>query len=156
MSQYEREYTVSRLFLHPLKDLHRRVLGFGRVNEIARELTDRVQQSEIATQRRRGIIEMITTILVYKFANLSRREIEQMLGTALQQTRVYQEAKEEGRGEGQRSLILLLLNQKVGALSEETIAQVSTLSPEQLESLAIALLNFNSISDLADWLKNSV
>ncbi|MGG6268752.1 DUF4351 domain-containing protein [Leptolyngbya sp. AN03gr2] len=103
---------------------------------------------------------MITTILVYKFTTLSRREIEQMLGTALQQTRVYQEAKEEGReegrGEGQRSLILLLLNQKVGALSEETIAQISTLNPEQLEALAIALLNFTSIGDLTDWLEHSV
>ncbi|BAU13619.1 hypothetical protein LEP3755_41590 [Leptolyngbya sp. NIES-3755] len=72
----------------------------------------------------------------------------------------YQEAKEEGREQGRqeerRSLILLLLNQKIGALSDETIAQISTLSPEQLEALAIALLNFTSISDLADWLEHSV
>ncbi len=57
---------------------------------------------------------MITTIMVYKFTSLSRQEVEAMLGITLQQTRVYQEAKEEGRQEGEQSLILLLLAQRLG------------------------------------------
>lgn len=80
-----------------------------------------------------------------------------MLGTSLQQTRFYQEAKEEGRTEGRvyerRSLVLLQLNQKLGALSEATIAQISTLTPDQLESLAIALLSFTTMRDLTAWLE---
>ncbi|MDJ0800861.1 MAG: hypothetical protein QNJ51_29315 [Calothrix sp. MO_167.B12] len=41
------------------------------------------------------------TIIVYKFPQKSRKEIEQMLGlTELKQTKVYQEAKSEGKIEG--------------------------------------------------------
>ncbi|BAZ07456.1 hypothetical protein NIES3974_41190 [Calothrix sp. NIES-3974] len=38
--------------------------------------------------------------MVYKFENKSQREVEQMLGITLKETRVYQEIKEEGREEG--------------------------------------------------------
>jgi predicted transposase/invertase (TIGR01784 family) len=159
---------VHRIYLSELGEIENLPLGIAlmvlttivenQAVEVARNLLDRVRQTELSVQNRHGIMEMITTILVYKFTNLGRREIEQMLGTALQQTRFYQEAKEEGReegrGEGQRSLILLLLNQKVGTLSDETIAQISTLSPEQLESLAISLLNFSDMRDLTEWLNN--
>ncbi|BAB74047.1 hypothetical protein ACN23B_11790 [Anabaena sp. FACHB-709] len=44
----------------------------------------------------------MTTIMVYKFATLSREEIEAMLGLKLEETRVYREAKQEGRGEGRQ------------------------------------------------------
>ena len=37
---------------------------------------------------------------VYKFANLSRKEVEAMLGIKLEETRVYQEAKQEGLEQG--------------------------------------------------------
>ena len=43
---------------------------------------------------------------MYRYEDLSQ-EIEQMLGiTTLKDTRVYQEARAEGRQEGERSLIL--------------------------------------------------
>jgi hypothetical protein len=45
---------------------------------------------------RRAIIEMISTIIVYRFTNLTRTEVEAMIGITLQQTRVYQDAKAEG------------------------------------------------------------
>jgi predicted transposase YdaD len=40
--------------------------------------------------------------MVYKFTDLSRREVEAMLGLQLEDTRVYREAKEEGRLEGRQ------------------------------------------------------
>ena len=58
----------------------------------------------------------------------------------------------QGRQEGQQSLVLLLLEQRIGRLPDEVRDRVSGLSLEQLEGLAIALLNFNSITDLATWL----
>jgi predicted transposase YdaD len=49
----------------------------------------------------RELIQLIETIIVYKFPQKSREEIEQMLGLSdLKQTRVYQEALEEGKLEG--------------------------------------------------------
>ena len=47
------------------------------------------------------VIESIGTIVLYKLPNLRREEIEAMLGLdLLRQTRVYQEAKEEGIEQG--------------------------------------------------------
>jgi Domain of unknown function (DUF4351) len=61
---------------------------------------------------------------------------------------------EEGVEKGQRSLVSLLLEQKFGGLSEQLNDRVSSLSPEQLRALAIALLRFESIDDLTTWLEN--
>jgi Domain of unknown function (DUF4351) len=59
---------------------------------------------------------------------------------------------EQGRQEGQRSLILRLLTRKIGPLPEETIAQVSQLSIEHLDALAEELFDFNDLADLNRWL----
>jgi hypothetical protein len=59
-----------------------------------------------------------------------------------------------GRGieQERRSLVLLLLEQKLGQLPASLNDRISTLSPDKLSALAIALLNFNSIDDLSNWL----
>jgi predicted transposase YdaD len=67
--------------------------------EEARYLLARAQQAE--EEQRRGIIEMITTIVVYKFGQMSRLEVEAMLGVRLEETCVYQEAKAEGEQIGE-------------------------------------------------------
>jgi hypothetical protein len=51
-----------------------------------------------------------------------------------------------------RSLISLLLTQKFGVLPEQTLQCLSDLNYEQLERLAIALLDFSSVGDLMSWL----
>jgi predicted transposase YdaD len=70
---------------------------------------------------------------------------------SLKETRFYQEAKEDG----QRSLVLQLLRQKVGKLNAKITAQIAKLDLEQIERLAIALLNFESIEDLTNWLSQN-
>lgn len=63
------------------------------INKARQELADVVIQQQI--------VELIETIVLYKFPHLSREELEAMLGLSeLKQTRVYQEAREEGRLEG--------------------------------------------------------
>jgi predicted transposase YdaD len=64
----------------------------------------------------------------------------------------WREGWREGRQEEGRLIVLRLLNRKVGILSEELLFQVDSLSLEQLESLAEALLEFASIADLENWL----
>jgi Domain of unknown function (DUF4351) len=66
----------------------------------------------------------------------------------------YDRGREERKGEETRSLISLLLQQKVGGLSEPLSDRVSQLSPDRLQALAIALLRFESIDDLTAWLEN--
>lgn len=99
------------------------------------------------------IMELIETTMVYKFPQLSRQEIIQMLelATDSKQTRVYQEGLEDG----ERSLILRLLTRKFGELSNQVRSQIESLSLEQLEALSEVLLDFSSLEDLTRWLQDN-
>ncbi len=116
--------------------------------EEARYLISRssLEQPEITSQ---VIIDLITTIIAYRFEQLSRIEVEAMLGITLKETRLYQEIKEEEA----QSLILRQLNRRVGELPQEIRQRVENLSLEQLENLGEALLDFSSMTDLQAWLE---
>ena len=75
-----------------------------------------------------------------------------MIGLTFQETRVYKDAKEEGRQEEQLRIVRLFLNQKLGNISRPQMARVEKLLPEQMERLTIALLSFETKKDLKDWL----
>jgi len=79
------------------------------------------EREEISTLSRAEIIDVIATIAVYKFANLSREEVEAMLGLSAQ-TKVYQEAKAEGRLEMLAATVPLLL--KTGMTIEQIAEQL--------------------------------
>jgi predicted transposase/invertase (TIGR01784 family) len=98
--------------------------------EKARMLIGRVNQEVSALPIRQDIIGMISTIMVYKFANLSREEIDAMLGTKLEDTRVFREAKEEER----RSMALKMLQE--GA-TLEFVTKVSGFTIEQIQALQV-------------------
>ncbi|MEO1298602.1 MAG: Rpn family recombination-promoting nuclease/putative transposase [Cyanobacteria bacterium J06636_16] len=115
----------------------------------AREMPSRLSPSEI--------IDIIETILVYKFPKLSWQEIEAMFGLSeLKQTRVYQQGHEEGREEGREDeaqlLILRLLTRRLGELPRLVREQVVQLPLASLEDLGEALLEFSGIEDLQRWL----
>ena len=66
--------------------------------ELAKQLIDkaRLELADVLIQRK--VLEFIEEIIVYKFPNFNREEIEAMLNlNLLKQTRVYQEAKEEAK-----------------------------------------------------------
>jgi predicted transposase/invertase (TIGR01784 family) len=73
---------------------------------------------------------------------------------AIMQVTTSWEEKGLGRGieQGQRSLVLRLLNRKVGSLSDGIQSQVEALSLDQLGVLSEALLDFTSLTDLENWL----
>jgi predicted transposase YdaD len=101
----------------------------------------------------RAILELVSTIMVYKFGNLTRDEVNAMLGIELEQTRVYQDAKAEGKTEEGRSLVLKLLTRKLGTpLDLDFQSRVNSLTIEQVESLGEALLDFQAMDELVNWL----
>lgn len=99
----------------------------------ARSLIERVQREETDRLSRDEIIEVITTIAVYKFASLSREEVEAMLGLNLEETRIYQDAKAEGREEILAVTIPLLL--KAG-ITVEQIAQQTGVDVAVIQRIA--------------------
>lgn len=70
--------------------------------EKAKELIEDTRKEKIEASIKRELVELIETIMIYKYSQYSREEIGKMLGltSELKETRVYQEAKEEGREEG--------------------------------------------------------
>ncbi|MCU0568657.1 MAG: DUF4351 domain-containing protein [Oculatellaceae cyanobacterium Prado106] len=62
---------------------------------------------------------------------------------------------ERGIEQERRSLISLLLEQKIGQLPDALTNRITSLDLEKLSDLAIALLNFNSVDDLTNWLNRS-
>jgi predicted transposase/invertase (TIGR01784 family) len=186
---------IQAVYLDELGDIDQRPLEVGLLILTILEGDTAITQAQtLMTRARRieagnAIMEMISTILIYKFTTLSRDEVNAMLGYTLdelKQTRVYQEAKAEGeqigeqRGrqegrqeglqeglqegrqegeslgllQGERNLVLRLLPRRVGALSPDLVAPISTLSLPQLEALGEALLDFSRPADLTDWLRS--
>ena len=152
------------IYLEDLLDVRSELIGIqlmqmvvSKPNEsvnYAREILDKLQEkSDFQSQ---AIIELVSTIMVYKFPGLSREAIERMFSVSeLKQTRVYQEALDEGRAEGELSIILRLLACQVGEIALSAESQIRALSLTQLEDLGEALLDFNAISDLEDWLEKN-
>ena len=65
----------------------------------------------------------------------------------------YDRGLSEGKAEEARSLILRLLNRKLGIQPDRTIDRINKLPITRLESLGEALLDFSAIEDLTTWLE---
>ena len=122
-------------------------------------LNQLMQRFEGETDPKNGaIMEMISTIMVYKFPELSREAIQAMFTVSdVKKTRVYRDAREEGRveglAEGETALVLRQLSRRFGVLPKGLEAQIQGLSLEQVEALGEALLDFEGMQDLQQWLK---
>ncbi|MBE9048937.1 DUF2887 domain-containing protein [Nostocales cyanobacterium LEGE 11386] len=95
-------------------------------------LIDKAEEELTDTFSQRKVIEFIETIVVYKFPNLSREEIEAMLNlNLLKNTKVYQEAKAEGKEEGELKAKLKIVPKLVQrGLSIQEIAELLELDTE--------------------------
>jgi len=125
------------------------------------QLLDRVVQqvAEIPDARERQ--EMSAYVQLMAGLKYDKESIQRGFrkGT-MRESVIYQEillegeekGREEGRQLGQRSLISLQLEQRIGSLSDQHRDRISTLNLDRLGALAIALLNFSSQDDLDAWL----
>ena len=98
--------------------------------------------------------------------NLSAEELDivESRAIAMQDERgriAYAEEQGEARGEvkGRQkeaiSLIMVLINQRFGEVSEDIKSRIETLPLTNLESLVKVFLNFNSLTDLENWLEEN-
>ncbi|MBW4643891.1 MAG: Rpn family recombination-promoting nuclease/putative transposase [Goleter apudmare HA4340-LM2] len=110
-SEFFTSQRISRIYLDELGDPLLLPVGIATIKLVienedraiitARELINRIPQATYTPAKQQQLLELIETILVYKLPTMSRSEIEAMFRLSdLQQTRVYQEAKQEGRVEG--------------------------------------------------------
>lgn len=90
---------------------------------------------------------------------LKRDFINQVLRRdIMRQSVIYQEWRDEflqeGRQEGEQSLILRLLARRFGEVTPERRSQIQALSLSQLEALGEALLDFTKPDDLDEWIRS--
>jgi predicted transposase/invertase (TIGR01784 family) len=142
---------IRRVYLDELGEVEDLPTGLGLMvlttlegEKATSEARGLIQRAEVT----KAIIELVSTIIVYKFSNLSRDEVDTMLGITIQQTRVYQDARQEEA----QILILRQLNRRVGNVSPAVEMKVKALPLVQLEDLGEALLDFGQMSDLIGWL----
>jgi predicted transposase/invertase (TIGR01784 family) len=123
---------VKIIYLEELEKTGDRSLALGMVQLIvepeetagaeARQLIGKARQLD-DEDLSRDVVEFIETVIVYKFANLSRQEIQEMLELGdLKQTRFYQEAKVEGKLEGKLETVPVLL--RLGLSVEQTAGEL--------------------------------
>ena len=123
--------------------------------ERAKQVIRRAKTSDSANFSTSQILELVETIIVYKFPSLTREVVTSMLMIdELKQTRVYKDALEEGRQEGRCALLLELLGQKIGELPSSIVTQIEALQGEQLGALSDRLLTLSTLKELTDHLSN--
>lgn len=139
---------VQRIYLDELGDAAENSLGVGVVKlvietedtagELARHLIEQARQQLSDEATKRDLISLIETIIVYKLPQKSRQEIEAMLGLSeLKQTRVYQEALEEGKQEGKQEAKLETIPRMIQmGFNLEQIAQALDLPLEVVRQVA--------------------
>ncbi len=136
---------VRRIYLDELDSEANSSLGVGVVKliiegeetvaEKARWLIEQAKQQLVDEVVKANLIELIETIIVYKLPEKSREEIEAMLGLSeLRQTKVYQEALEEGEQKARLEAIPELLKE---GLNNEQIARALKLPLEVVAQAAL-------------------
>ncbi len=145
---------VTRVYLDELTGLENQSLGIqlmmltiaSEAETViqAKRLLEEVRLQDVFAFNKEEIIEVITTIVVYKFVNLSRKEVEAMLDIKLEDVRVLREAKEEGRREMLEVAVPLLLQagltvEKIAEnlhVSEQDVRQISVNSSNELFAIS--------------------
>jgi hypothetical protein len=64
-----------------------------------------------------------------------------------------EKGREQGVQQGSAEIVVGLLQMRLGVLDEKTLLAVRALTFERIRELSVALLNFSSTDDLADWLR---
>jgi len=122
--------------------------------------------STVAVQNsQHPLLDLIETIVTYKFPHLTREEVRQMLDIPdihldIRKTQFYrdvffegqQEGKLEGKLEGEVKDILNLLKRRFGKLNRSLVTNIKSLNLKQLDYLADNLLDFKQLDDVLSWL----
>jgi predicted transposase YdaD len=113
-----------------------------RAKAFAQQLVQRVRQETGEGMGAVRLLEMIETILVYKFGSLTTKELEAMFGLSeLKKTKVYQEGFAEGGRDRQIKMLENLLKVRFGRLDQHLSAVIPALLELPDEEASSVLLN---------------
>jgi predicted transposase/invertase (TIGR01784 family) len=150
---------LTRIYLDELGDVSQLPIGLSlmvlttlendEAKRVARQLADRAMEEPES----RAIMDILSTILIYKFTDLSRDEVTAMLASSIEESLAYRQIRDESILRGTQEMIVRQLRQRLGTeVQAEWVQRIGKLSIEQVEQLSIALLDFSAVADLVDWL----
>lgn len=133
---------VSRIYLDELGENASLPIGIATIKLVienedkaiqeARELITRTSQ-EIDSAQQQQLLQLIETILIYKLPSMDIKEIQEMFELSdLKQTRVYQQAFEEGELRGKLLAIPPML---AAGLTVEQVAQALDLTVDEVRKV---------------------
>ncbi|WP_313951819.1 DUF4351 domain-containing protein [Nostoc sp. FACHB-110] len=114
-------------------------------------MVERVNQLQPRQKPEISAYTQIFAGLKYKKDLIRQLFREDMMRESVIYQEILAEGEQRGRLQGERLLIFRLLNRRVGQLPLALIGRIETLSLEELENLAEALLDFQGIADLENW-----
>ncbi|MDX2242826.1 MAG: Rpn family recombination-promoting nuclease/putative transposase [Leptolyngbyaceae cyanobacterium bins.302] len=138
---------VQRIYLDELSNLEQQPLGVSLIQlttapeatapEQARALIQRSQTESLGNLAPGDIIELVATILFYKFSNLSREEVSTMLGLdkSLKETRVYRDLEAEAEAKFEARIVKAVQWLAEKGLPNEEIAEALDLSVERVQEI---------------------
>lgn len=107
---------------------------------------------------RQNTLELLSNlkIVLENKQNKAREETELLMNLSPLYLEQIDIATQKGRNEGEKLLVIRMLNRKLGTLDPKSIDTINNLDLEAIESLGDALLDFNTIDDLTAWLDKSL
>ncbi|BAY27281.1 hypothetical protein NIES2100_71040 [Calothrix sp. NIES-2100] len=132
--------------LLPLATLTRTDSPQGLLAQVAERVAtipNREQRQNIA-----GCIEILAGLRFDK--DLIRQLLREDI---MKESVIYQDILQQGKKQGEESLILRQLNRRFGDIDAPIIEQVRNLPTEKLENLGEELLDFSQLADLVAWLE---
>ena len=151
---------LTRIYLDELGEVSELPIGLSlmvlttledaEAKQVARQLVDRA----VDEPESRAIMDILSTILIYQFTDLSRDEVNAMIASSIEESLAYRQIRDECLLKGSQDMIVRQLRQRLGTeVQAEWIQQIKRLSIEQLDELSIALLDFSAVEDLINWLE---
>lgn len=155
---------VNRLYLQESLDQSHLNWQLGLVALIIADVKtapDLAKQIAIQTQGQSGLLDLIETILTYKFPHLNREEVRKMLHLPdihldISTTQFYKDVFAEGKLEGKQETVLSLLHHRFGQLDTKLVEQVTALDVNQSDSLLEKIFDFQQLNDLSSWLRHTI
>jgi predicted transposase/invertase (TIGR01784 family) len=142
---------ITRIYLDELGEIAELPWGLGLMvltmlsdTQMVLEARNILQRAETSPDRS-AILDLVTTAIVYRFTNLSRDEVDAMLGAELRETRVIREAIDEGLEIGleqeRRNAIESLLLARFTEIDEALMSVIPRLMAMESRDYINLLLN---------------
>ena len=147
---------LTRIYLDQLGSVSQLPIGLGLMVLTTLEDDEAKQAALQLVERSQGnpdehaIMDLISTILIYKFTELTRDEVNAMLASSIQESRAYWEIKAEGKAEIILKQLTLVLKTEIPS---ELKQRIESFTNDRLDVLSEVLLGFDQLEDLMQWLE---